>query len=135
MIKKPESTAIRFIRSLALGVILSMLIFYSAHVFGTWTVEEYFPRPETTSTILLHNKCVILGKTHTLRPNTDVSGLGEAIDGTKLSGSFMNFSQGHIPDMLGLAAILGILIFTIRNGKKGMLVRRTNTTLQPVKGW
>ena len=102
---KPESPSVKFVRSLALGVILSMLLFYSAHVFGTWTVEEYFPRPETTSTIVLHNTCAILGKTHTLRPNTDVSGLGEAIDGT------------------------------IRNGKKGMLVRRTNTTLQPVKGW
>ena len=135
MKNKIESPSLRLIRSLAMGVILSMVLFYSAHVFGTWTVEEYFPRPETTSTIVLHNTCAILGKTHTLRPNTDVSGLGEAIDGTKLSGSFMNFSQGHIPDMLGLAAILGILIFIIRNGKKGMLVRRTNTTLQPVKGW
>ena len=131
MIKKPESTTLRFTRSLAIGVILSMLLFYSTHVFGTWTVEEYFPRPETTSTILLHNKCVILGKTHTLRPNTDVSGLGEAIDGTKLSGSFMNFFDGHISGMIGLAALVGILIFVIRNRKKGMLVRRTDTKLQP----
>ena len=135
MITKVESTSMRFTRSLALGVILSMLIFYSAHVFGTWTVEEYFPRPETTSTILLHNKCAILGKTHTLRPNSDVSGLGEAIDGTKLSGSAMNFLDGHIPGLIGLAAIAGILIFIIRNRKKGILVRRTGTALQPVKGW
>ncbi len=133
MEKKTESTALRFTRSLAMGVIFSMLLFYSAHVFGTWTVEEYFPRPETTSTILLHNKCVILGKTHTLRPNTDVSGLGEAIDGTKLSGSFMNFSDGHIPGMMGLAAFLGIVIFIIRNRKIGMLVRRADTTLHPAR--
>lgn len=110
-----ESPALRFIRSLAMGVILSMLLFYSAHVFGTWTVEEYFPRPETTSTILLHNKCLLLAKTHTLRPNTDISGLGEGIDGTKLGGSFMNFFDGHIMGMIILALILGIIIFLFRN--------------------
>lgn len=115
---KPESTALRFARSLAMGVILSMVLFYSAHVFGTWTVEEYFPRPETTSTILLHNKCAILGSTHTLRPNTDVSGLGEGIDGTKLSGSFMNFSDGHVIGMIVLAILSGSMIFFIRNMKK-----------------
>jgi hypothetical protein len=127
---KTESTILQFTRSLAMGAILSMLLFYCAHVFGTWTVEEFFPRPETTSTILLHNTCAILGKTHTLRPNTDVSGLGEAIDGTKLSGSFMNFFDGHIPGMLGTAAILGILIFMIRNKSKMMFVSRNDGVLQ-----
>jgi len=115
MNKKPESTALRFTRSLAMGVILSMLLFYSAHVYGSWTVEEYFPRPETTSAILLHNKCLLLAKTHTLRPNTDISGLGEGINGTKLGGSFMNFFDGHIMGMIILALILGIIIFLIRN--------------------
>ncbi|MEO6229906.1 MAG: hypothetical protein ABJB11_12135 [Ferruginibacter sp.] len=118
MKKKPESTALRFARSLSMGVILSMILFYSAHVFGTWTVEEYFPRPETTSTILLHNKCAIIGSTHTLRPNTDISGLGEGINGTKLSGSFMNFSDGHIMGMIILALVSGIVIFFIRNSIK-----------------
>jgi len=112
---KTESTILQFTRSLAMGVILSMLLFYSAHVFGTWTVEEFFPRPETTSTILLHNKCLLLAKTHTLRPNTDISGLGEGIDGTKLGGSFVNFFDGHIMGMIILALILGIIIFLIRN--------------------
>lgn len=126
---KPESPSVRFVRSLALGVILSMLLFYSAHVFGTWTVEEYFPRPETTSAILLQNTCAILGKTHTLRPNTDVSGLGEAIDGTKLSGSFMNFLDGHIFSMTVTAAILGILIFMILNKGKVMFVSRNDGVL------
>jgi len=112
---KTDSTALRFTRSLALGVILSMLLFYNAHVYGTWTVEEYFPRPETTSTILLHNKCLLLAKTHTLRPNTDISGLGEGINETKLGGSFVNFFDGHIMGMIILALILGIIIFLIRN--------------------
>ncbi|CAN5504168.1 hypothetical protein BH11BAC3_BH11BAC3_32360 [soil metagenome] len=121
MKKKPESTGLRFARSLAMGVILSMVLFYSAHVFGTWTVEEYFPRPETTSTILLHNKCAVLGSIHTLRPNTDISGLGEGINGTKLSGSFMNFSDGHVIGMMGLALLSGSMIFFIRNRKKRKL--------------
>lgn len=115
---KSESAALRFTRSVAMGGILSMLLFYNAHVFGTWTVEEYFPRPETTSTILLHNKCAVLGSTHTLRPNTDISGLGKGIDGTKLSGSFMNFYDGHIIGMIILALLLGMVIFFIRNSIK-----------------
>ncbi len=108
----------RFVRALALGVIVSMLFFYAVHVLGTWTVEEHFPRPETTSTMLLHNKCAILGKTHTLRPNTDVSGLGAAIDWTKLAGSFINFIDGHVFSMIVTAAILGMLIFGSRNRKR-----------------
>ena len=112
---KTESTILQFTRSLAMGVILSMLLFYSAHVYGSWTVEEYFPRPETTSSILHHNKCLLLAKTHTLRPITDISGLGEGINGTKLGGSCMNFFDGHIMGMIILALILGIIIFLIRN--------------------
>jgi len=101
-----------------MGVILSMQLFYSIHVFGTWTVEKYFSGPETTSTILLHNKCAIIGSTHTLRPNTTITGLGDGIDGTKLSGSFMNFFDGHIPGMIVLAVISGSLIFFFRTIKK-----------------
>ena len=118
---KTESAPLRFARSLAIGVLLSMLFFYSVHVFGTWTVENYRPDPETTSTILLHNKCAIFGKTHTLRPNTGISGTGEGINGTKLSGSFMNFFDGHILGMTILAFLLGGVIFLIRNMKKGNL--------------
>ncbi|MEO6550265.1 MAG: hypothetical protein ABIN94_19835 [Ferruginibacter sp.] len=113
-----ESAPLRFTRALAVGVLLSMLLFYSAHVYGTWTVENYRPDPETTGTILLHNKCVIFNKAHTLRPNTDVSGIGEGIDGTKLSGSFMNFSDGHILAMMGIAVILGSIVFLLRNMKR-----------------
>ena len=115
---KPEPTAMRFVRSITMGVILILLLFYSVHVFGTWSVEEYFPRPETTSTILLHNKCAVLGSTHTLRPNTDILGLGDGIDGIELSGSFMNFSDGHIVGMITVAIGLGIVIFFVRNSIK-----------------
>ncbi len=112
---KGESKELQFVRSVAMGVLISMLLFYGAHVFGSWTVENYRPDPETTSTILLHNKCAIIGSTHTLRPNTDISGLGEGIDGTKLTGSFMNFFDGHVPGILGLSILLCGLIFLIRD--------------------
>ena len=112
---KGESKVLQFVRSVAMGVLISMLLFYGAHVFGSWTVENYRPDPETTSTILLHNKCAIIGSTHTLRPNTDISGLGEGIDGTKLTGSFMNFFDGHVPGILGLSILLCGLIFLIRD--------------------
>ncbi|MEO7523017.1 MAG: hypothetical protein ABIT58_02925 [Ferruginibacter sp.] len=114
----PESTALRFARSLAMGVILSMLLFYSMHVFGRWTVENYRPHPETTTTLLLHNTCLFFGKIHTLRPNTDISALGKGIDGTKLSGSFMNFSDGHIMGIILTSFLAGVVIFFIRNMKR-----------------
>ncbi len=114
---KIESASLKFVRSQALAVLLSMVVFYCLHLFGTWKVENYRPDPETTSTILLHNQCAILGKLHTLRPNTDVSDLNEGISGTKLSGSFMNFFDGHIFEMMGLAVLLGLLIFFIRKRK------------------
>lgn len=113
-----ESTALRFARSLALGVLLAMLFFYAIHVYGAWTIENYRPDPETTSTVLLHNKCAVLGSEHTLRPNTDVSGMGEGIDGTKLGGSFMNFFDGHIIGMIVLALLLGSGIFMLRNRRR-----------------
>ncbi|MEI9946455.1 MAG: hypothetical protein WDN26_19820 [Chitinophagaceae bacterium] len=115
MTTKTEPAAIRFIRSLAIGVLLSMLFFYSTHVFGTWQIENYRPDPETTGTVLLHNKCAVFGNIHTLRPNTEVSGMGEGIDGTKLSGSFMIFFDGHIDGMVILSLLLGVAIFALRN--------------------
>lgn len=115
---KAESPPLHF--AVAAGVIISMLFFYSAHVFGKWSVEVYRPDPETTSTILLKNTCAIFGNTHMLRPNTGVSSLAEGIDGTRLSGSFMNFTDGHIPAMIAVAFLLGILIFIIPNRKKNI---------------
>jgi hypothetical protein len=115
---KTESASRSLARSLAMGVLLSMLFVYSVHVLGTWEIENYRPDPDTTSTVLLHNKCAVFGNTHTLRPNTDVSAMGEGIDGTKLSGSFMNFFDGHILAMVILSLLLGGLIFTFRQMKK-----------------
>jgi hypothetical protein len=106
--------SIILVRSVALGVLLSMIFFYCIHVFGEWKIENYRPDPDTTYTVLLHNKCAVLGNTHTLRPNTDVSGMGEGIDGTKLGGSFMNFFDGHIAGMIILALLLGGVIFAFR---------------------
>jgi hypothetical protein len=112
---KNESTARSITRSIGMGVLLSMLFFYGIHVFGTWQIENYRPDPETTSTVLLHNKCAVLGDTHTLRPNTDVSAMGDGIDGTKLGGSFMNFTDGHVGGMIILALVMTGLIFLLRN--------------------
>jgi hypothetical protein len=114
---QPESTSRNLARSLSMGVLLSMAFFYSVHVLGTWETENYRPDPETTYTLLLHNKCAVFGKMHTLRPNTDISGMGDGIDGTKLSGSFMNFFDGHIAGMVISAILLGTLIFFLRRTK------------------
>lgn len=114
---KTESTARSLVRSIAMGVLLSLLLVYGVHVLGEWKIENYRPDPETTGTVLLHNKCVVFGTAHTLRPNTDVSAIGEGIDGTKLSGSFMNFIDGHIIAMVILALVLGGLIFLLRKLK------------------
>ena len=115
MTTKPAPASRSLIRSIAIGVLLSMLFFYWVHVFGKWEVENYRPDAETTSTVLLHNTCAIFGDTHTLRPNTGISSVGDGIDGTKLAGSFMNFTDGHIVFMVTLALGLGGIIFVIRN--------------------
>jgi hypothetical protein len=113
-----ESTSRRLARSVAMGVLLSMLFFYSIHVLGKWEIENYRPDPETTSSVLLHNQCAVFGNTHTLRPNTDISGMGNNIDGTKLGGSFMNFFDGHIVAMVILSLLLGGMIFAVRMKKR-----------------
>lgn len=115
---KSESTSKTFARSIAIGVLLSMLLCYGIHVFGTWRVENYRPDPETTSTVLLHNTCLIFNKTHTLRPNTDISKMDNSIDGIKLGGSFMNFFDGHIGAMAILALLTGGIIFMFWDRKK-----------------
>jgi hypothetical protein len=115
---KHESLSRNLVRSIAMGVLLSMLFFYLVHVLGKWEVENYRPDEETTSSVLLHNKCAVFGNTHTLRPNTDITSMGDGINGTKLSGSFMNFFDGHIPGMMILSLIIGLIIFAIRKSVK-----------------
>jgi hypothetical protein len=111
---KPESNSRNLGRSIGMGILLSMLFFYAIHVLGSWQIENYQPDPETSSTVLLHNKCAIFGNTHTLRPNTDVSAMSEGIDGTKLAAGFMNFFDGHITAMIIFSAMMTTLIFFIR---------------------
>ena len=112
---KEESASLRFARSIAIGVILSMIFFYGVHVYGKWEIENYRPDSQTTSTVLLHNTCAVFDKLHTLRPNTDVSGLGDGVDATKLGGSFMNFIDGHVLGMVILSIVIGLVVFAIRN--------------------
>ena len=118
MTTKTESASRTLARSIATGVLVSMLFFYGVHVLGKWEIENYRPDEETTSTVLLHNKCAVLGDTHTLRPNTDISAMSDGIDGTKLGGSFMNFTDGHVVGMAILSLLLGGIIFAIRTRLK-----------------
>ena len=127
MKSKIESTSRNLGRSIGMAVLLSMLFFYAIHVLGSWQIENYRPDPETTSSVLLHNKCAILGDTHTLRPNTDVSAMSDSIDGTKLAASFMNFFDGHIVAMIILSVVLTGLIFVIR--KKIQVKQEPKTVL------
>ena len=115
---KSESTSLTIARSIAMGVLMTLLFFYVIHVFGEWQVENYSPDPDTTGTVLLHNKCAIFGSTHTLRPNTDVSNIAKGIDGIKLSGSFMNFTDGHVGAMIIVSLLLSIPVFILRSRHK-----------------
>ena len=101
-------------RSMAMGILLSLLFFYSIHVLGAWESENYRPDPDTTATVLLHNKCALLGHTHTLRPNTGIPVMDAGINGTKLAGSFMNFTDGHITGIIIAAVLAGGLIVVAR---------------------
>ncbi|MEP7165869.1 MAG: hypothetical protein ABI741_14300 [Ferruginibacter sp.] len=124
---KSESTSRSLTRSIGMGVLLSMLFFYGIHVFGSWKMENYRPDPETTSTVLLHNKCAVFGHVHTLRPNTDISAMGDGIDGTKLGGSFMNFTEGHIGAMIILSLLVSGLIFIFRMNVKKIRATEANS--------
>lgn len=120
MTPKPQPKGLLFARSIALGVIISMVIFYALHVFGEWKEENYRPDPETTSSLLLHNTCAVIGTEHTLRPSSGAGELGEGVSGLKLMASFMNFFDGHIVQMIGLALLLGGAVFYVRRRKRGM---------------
>jgi hypothetical protein len=109
-----ESTTRNIARSLSMGVIISFIFLFFVHALGSWEVENYRPNNQTTFTLLLHNKCAVYHKEHVLRPNTPVPEMGAGLNGTKLSGSFMNFTDGHIVDMLIITLIMGVVIFIIR---------------------
>src|SRR5215207_8945288 len=98
MTTKTATTSRTVIRSLATGVLLSMITTYLLHVFGEWKLENYRPDPDTTGSLILYNTCAVFGDEHILRPN-NISTISDSIDGTKLTGSFMNFFDGHIPAM------------------------------------
>lgn len=115
MAAKTESASLTLVRSVARGALLSIVFMYAVHVLGKWRVENYRPDPQTTGTVLLHNTCAVFGVVHTLRPNTDISSMGDGIDGTKLSGSFMNFFDGHAVALIVLSLLLGGGLFAIRN--------------------
>lgn len=101
------------IRLLATGVLLSIVSFYLLHFFGTWNAGIDRPDAETTSSVLVYNKCAVLGDVHILRPAASSSNK-EALDDIKAAGSFMNFFDGHIVAMIALGLLLAILMLLIR---------------------
>jgi len=105
----------RLLRSLSIGVLFSLLFFFFIHVLGKWRVDNYRPDPDTTSTVLLYNHCLIFDKGHILRPNTVVPTMEHGINGTKLAGSFMLFYEGHVSALLLTALLTGAIIFLVWN--------------------
>lgn len=120
MATKTVSTPVVFIRSLALGLLLSILAVYAVHVLGNWKVEAYRPDADTTYSVVLHNHCLLFETEHTLRPNTAIPPMDGGINGTKLGGSFLIFSEGHIPAILLMAFALGGIVFFFRRKAKAV---------------
>jgi hypothetical protein len=69
---KTESAAQSLVRSAEMRALLGLLFCYSVHVLGEWKPDNNRPNPETTSTMLIHNKFVIFRKAHTLTTNADI---------------------------------------------------------------
>lgn len=118
MKSKNESKSLRLIRSIALGVLVSMVTFYLIHVYGEWRLENYRPDPETTSSIILHNNCAIFHHDHSIRPGSDTVATANDIDKIKWVASFMLFFEGHVIGMILFALVLGVLVFLLRNRMK-----------------
>lgn len=106
------------IRSIAIGVLFSMLFTYAMHYFGEWKMENYRPDPDTTSSVIVFNKCAVFNDVHILRPNTTTSSGNDVTNELKLTGSFMNFFDGHVVVMIIIAIVLGLIVFGIRTGLK-----------------
>ena len=98
-------------RFLATGILLSMITVYLLHFFGTWESGNYRPDPETTSSVIVYNKCAVLGDTHILRPTT--SPTEENTNELKFAGSFMNFFDGHILLMIVTGVVFAVILFAI----------------------
>jgi len=113
------SNPVLYMRSVAIGVLVSLVLFYAIHLFGSWTSAFYQPDPETTGNQVLYNKCAILGKTHNLHPGTENYRIGSGVDSTKAAGSFLIFFEGHILAMLIFSLFLGALIFLLRKRSSG----------------
>lgn len=101
------------IRFLAGGILLSMITVYLLHFFGTWEWGSERPDAETTSSVIVTNKCAVLGATHILRPSSS-STYKEGANEIKFAGSFMNFFDGHIVTMIVIGFGLALIIFLIK---------------------
>jgi len=113
MATKNTVTPRLLVRFFAGGVLLSMIIVYLLHYLGTWEVGTERPDAETTSSVIVTNKCAVLGDTHVLRPGSSF-GDSQNTTGLKLAGSFMNFFDGHIAMMIVIAFALALLMFLIK---------------------
>lgn len=100
-------------RFFAAGILLSMITVYLLHFFGTWEVAVERPDPETTSSVIVTNKCAVLGHTHILRPSGSLTGK-EITRELKFAGSFMNFFEGHILVMIIIATALAAMMFLMK---------------------
>ena len=112
-INKVSSTR-SLVRMMTTGVLLSMVTMFFLHYFGSWEAHNFRPDPETTSSVVLYNKCAVLGHMHVLRPGGATSAATIIVDELKFSGSFMNFSDGHVVAMILLAVLFSVVLFAIR---------------------
>ena len=100
-------------RFFAGGMLLSMVAVYLLHYFGTWEQGTERPDPETTSSVIVMNKCAVLGDVHILRPGSSLT-TNDNTKKLKLGASFMNFFDGHIVMIIVIAFELTLTMFLIR---------------------
>src|SRR5688572_18328914 len=73
-------------RFFAGGILLSMVTVFLLHYFGTWEQGTERPDAETTASVIVTNKCAVLGDTHILRPGSSITA-NESNKELKLAGS------------------------------------------------
>lgn len=103
-----------FIRSAALGVLVSMLSFYLLYVLGKWSMQNQRPDPGTTASLVIYNTCAVLEHTHQLRPADKKATLTDGVDALKLAVSLMIFLDGHIVALIIFAIVSGVILFLLR---------------------